>query len=135
MSDEQSTPNAEGDAWQEVGQQFQKVGESLAKAFRTAWEDPKTQEHVHEMKTGVEAMLQEVSQAMRDAERAATPEAQQARAEAERVFRRARAAGEQTFAEARPHLLTALRELDAALQKWLSHLESEERAGDDARPG
>jgi hypothetical protein len=147
MNDEHSNPNAEdsgaaspgtgeGDAWKEVGEQFQKVGESLAAAFRAAWDDPQTQQHFSEMKTGVEAMLHEVGQAMRDT--AATPEAQQARAEAKKAFQRARAAGEHTVAEARPHLLTALRELDTALQKWLAHLEQAEpagEAGEQAGPG
>ena len=48
MTDEQTT----GEAWREVGRQFQALGESLATAFRTAWESEENREHVQDMKTG-----------------------------------------------------------------------------------
>lgn len=132
MNDETSNPNAEqtqnpasgqseSEAWKEVGKQFQILGESLAEAMRVAWENPTTKQHVQEVKTGVEAMVNDVSKVMN--ETTSSPKFQKARTEAEKAFDNAVAAGEQTVQETRPHLLNALRQLNEELKKWIEHLE------------
>ncbi|MGE5221457.1 MAG: hypothetical protein ACM3PY_03410 [Omnitrophica WOR_2 bacterium] len=127
MNDETSNPKAEQtqdperEAWEEVGQQFKILGESLAEALRVAWDNPTTQQHVEDVKTGVEAMVNDVSKVMN--ETTASPKFQKARTEAEKAFDRAVAAGEQTVQETRPHLLNALRQLNEELRKWIEHLE------------
>ena len=47
MTEEQTT----NEAWSEVGKQFQSLGESLAKAFRTAWEDEENRQHQRTQQT------------------------------------------------------------------------------------
>jgi hypothetical protein len=125
MTDEQTT----GEAWREVGRQFQALGESLATAFRTAWESEENREHVQDMKTGLEAMVSEIGRAVQEA--SASPEAQRAREEVGRAAESARAAGAQALQEARPHLLSALRKVNAELQKMVHRLEQEEPAAED----
>jgi hypothetical protein len=111
------------DAWREVGKQFEALGNSLASAFRTAWEDENTRRHVHEMQTGLETMVNEVSRAIK--ETAESPEGQKARIEAERAAQSLRAAGEKTWQESKPQLVSALRQLSAELQKTITRLEEE----------
>ena len=43
-------PHTSSEAWQEVGKQFQTMGESLATAFRTAWNDEQNRKKVQEMR-------------------------------------------------------------------------------------
>jgi hypothetical protein len=129
MSEEQTTKPAEeaqpasSEVWQEVGQQFQALGESLAAALRTAWHKEENRQRVQEMRSGVEAMVNEVGKAIKES--AASPQVQQARTEAEKAAESLRTAGEQTVQEVRPHLLSALRQVNAELQKMISHMEQE----------
>jgi vacuolar-type H+-ATPase subunit I/STV1 len=112
------------EAWREVGRQFQALGESLAEAFRTAWESEENRQHVQNMRDGLEAMIDQVGQAIKEA--SASSEAQKMRGEAEKAAESLRGAGEQTWQEARPHLLSALNQINAELQKMIGRLEQEE---------
>jgi hypothetical protein len=124
MTDEQTTE----EAWREVGGQFQALGESLAKAFRTAWESEENRQHLQNMCAGLEAMVDEIGQAIKDA--SASPEGQKVRQEAQGAATSARAAGERAFQEARPHLLSALRQINAELQKMIGRMEEKRPAPD-----
>ena len=119
MTAEQTTQ----EPWREVGRQFQALGESLAQAFRTAWEDEDNREHLRDMQAGLEAMVGEIGQAIQEA--GESPEGQKVRQEVERAAQSAQAAGEQAWQDIRPHLLSALRQVNAALQKMVGRLEEE----------
>jgi uncharacterized protein YukE len=112
-----------GEAWQEVGRQFQALGESLAEAFRTAWESEETRRHVQNMQGGLEAMVDKVDQALKEA--VASPTGEKLRMEAERTAEALQGAGEQTWQEAQPHLLSALNQINAELQKMIDRLKGE----------
>jgi hypothetical protein len=119
----QSAP--QGDAgWQEVGQQFQALGASIAQAVRTAWEDEQTQRQLKEMRTGLEAMVKDVSKAIEDS--ANTPKGKQIREEAGRTVEAVQHAGKQTVQEVRPHLVQALQQLNEELQKLINRMEKKE---------
>ncbi len=66
-------------------------------------------------------MVNEIGQAIREANE--SPEGQRVRQEAEKAAQSARAAGEKALQDARPHLLSALRQVNAELQKMVSRLE------------
>jgi hypothetical protein len=123
-TDEQTTE----EAWREVGGQFQALGESLARAFRTAWESEENRRHLQNMRAGLEAMVDEVGQAIKDA--SASPEGQKVRQEAQKAAASARLAGERAFQEARPHLLSALRQINAELQKMIGCMEENQPPSD-----
>jgi hypothetical protein len=132
MTDEQTTQPSEqpqptpSDAWHDVGKQFKALGESLATAFRTAWEDEENRRRAQSMKSGLEAMVNELGQAIK--ETSASPEAHKVRTEAEKAAQTIRVAGQQGWQEARPHLVSALRQLNTELQKAIGQLEQEESA-------
>jgi hypothetical protein len=136
MADEPSTqqteqtPPAPGDAWRDVGKQFEALGQSLAAAFRAAWESEETRKHTQAMQSGLETMVKEVSRAIQ--ETAASPEGQKARAAARKAAESLRSAGAHTWQEARPHLASTLRQLSADLQKMIVQLEQEESARAEA---
>jgi hypothetical protein len=120
MSEEKTTE----ETWREVGEQFKALGESLATAFRTAWEKEETREHVRGMKEGLEAMVDQVGRAIEEA--SASVEGQKMREELERAAESARAAGEKTLQDARPHLVSALDTVNAELQKLIRRMEGGE---------
>ncbi|HEY3341171.1 MAG TPA: hypothetical protein VGK81_04095 [Anaerolineae bacterium] len=125
---EQNTPRPEGtqsstsEAWQEVGKQFQTLGESLATAFRTAWADEQNRKRMLDMRQGVEQMLHEVGKALD--ETAKSPNVQQAKVEAKRAAESMRVAGEQTYKEVRPQLESALRQLNDEVQKLIGRMDA-----------
>jgi hypothetical protein len=125
---EQNTPRPEGastptsEAWQEVGKQFQALGESLATAFRAAWTDEQNRKRVQDMRQGVEQMLNEVGKALD--ETAKSPQVQQARTEAKKAAESMRVAGGQTYQDLRPQIVSALRQLNSELQKFIVRMES-----------
>lgn len=129
MSDNQNTSQqgdtSGGDAWEDVGKQFQTLGESLAKAFRTAWENEQNQQRLHEMRTGLESIVHNVDQAIQ--ETAASPEGQQIRSEAGRAAESLRSATEKTAQDVRPHLVSALRQVNEELQKFINRMEENEK--------
>ncbi len=124
-----ATPSS-SEAWQEVGKQFQALGDSLATAFRAAWTDEQNRKRVQDMRQGVEQMLSEVGKALDDT--AKSPQMQQAKTEAKKAAESMRTAGEQTYQEIRPQIESALRQLNDELQKFIGRMES--RSAGTAKP-
>lgn len=118
-SDQQTTE----EAWRQVGQQFQVLGGSLAEAFRTAWKSLGNRREVEDMQAGLKAMVDQVDEALKEA--SASPEAEKLRQEAEKAAESIRVAGEQTWQEARPQVLSALSYLNTELGKMIDHLRQE----------
>jgi hypothetical protein len=112
----QPTPSME-DSWREVGKQFETLGQGIAQAFRSAG----STEQAKEMKTGLEAMVQDIGRAIRDA--AESPEGQKVRAETNRTVESLRTAGEQTVREVRPQVISALKQLNDELMKLVNRIE------------
>lgn len=126
MSDQWNIPPkedrpSEENGWQEVGRQFQTLGESLAQAVRTGWENEETQRRVQEMRTGLESMVRDVSKAFEES--ANSPEGQRIRADASRAAESLRSATEETVQEARPQIINALQQLNNELQKLVGRME------------
>jgi hypothetical protein len=125
VSDEQPTQ----ESWREVGDQFKALGESLSRAFRTAWESEENRQHLESMKSGLKAMADQVGQALEDA--SVSVEGQKVRREAEKAAESARAAGEKALEEARPHVLSAVRQINAELEKWIRRMEGRGQEADE----
>ncbi|MGD8245042.1 MAG: hypothetical protein PVG25_02130 [Anaerolineae bacterium] len=122
------------EAWSEVGRQFEALGESLATAFRAAWQSEDTRQHVQSVQNGLEIMVNRVGQAIQDASQ--SPEGERVRTEAAKTAESLRSAGEEAWEEAQPHLLSALTRINAELNKLLDRMEGQgtpeqEQAADD----
>ncbi len=116
-----STGTVHENNWQEVGRQFQALGQSLADAVRAAWENEETQRRVQETRTGLESMAHDIGKAVEDT--ANSPQGQRIRQNAEHTAESLRSATEQTVQEVRPQLITALQQLNEELQKLINRLE------------
>ncbi len=125
MAEEEHKSNeqAEGqtqEPWAEVGQQFARLGESIAAAFTTAWKDEATQGFMHQMREGLEKMAGAVAGAVDNA--AHSPEGQKFRQEAEKAVASAATTGRQTVETVRPQLLSALEQLNLKVRELLDRL-------------
>ena len=109
-------------AWEEVGQQFQELGVSLAAAFNALWASEETQQHLDSLKVGLKSLADEVSVAVNKA--AASPEASKAKVEAKKAAESAKFATSKAFEDARPQITSALKQVNAELQKLIEQLES-----------
>jgi hypothetical protein len=118
------------DTWREVGRQFEALGESLSKAFRAAWENEQTQQHVRSMRDGLEKMVDKVDRAVKEA--GESEQGKRLRAEAEKTAESLREAGEQTWQETRPELVSALTTVNAELQRLIDSLEK--KPSSDSQP-
>ena len=130
MTDEKTVPDQEKPqaeqegSWQEVGRQFQTLGESLAAAMRSAWEREENRKRLEEMQNGLESMVDEVGKAIKDTTN--SPQAQQVKEEAQKAAGSFSNAFEQSAQEVRPQLLSALRQVNVELQKLIDRLKVDE---------
>lgn len=131
MSDESvhnETPNPEqpktgtDESWQEVGKQFENLGATLAQALRTTWNRVESNSDAQQVKAGLEALLRDVGKAVDDA--AASPDGQKLKEEVNRTAQSLRTAGEQTIEEARPQIISALKQVNDELQKLIQKVEN-----------
>lgn len=114
-----------GDAsWQDVGKQFETLGQSIAQAMRAAWENESTQRQLHELRNGLESMVRDVEKAIQDS--ANTPKGQQIRQEAGRAAESLKTASQQTVQEVRPHLVNALKQVNNELQRLIDRMQNKE---------
>ena len=127
----QTRPPVE-ESWREVGERFKVLGESLAQALRSSWENEETQRVVKEMKTGLESMAKEVGKAVD--EFSSSPQGQRFRQEAEQAGESFRYAADQTVQEVRPHLIRALTEVNNEQQKLIQRMEEKRPGGPEQTP-
>ena len=123
-------PQSPGDAWKEVGSQFQALGAGLASAFRTAWTNEENKRHAKEMQADLEAMVNELGAAIKAG--ATSPEVKQVKTEAGKTLETFRTAGEKTVQEVRPTLLAALHQANEQLQKLVGRMKQNEPAATEA---
>jgi hypothetical protein len=130
MADEQKKGDqtSSGEAWREVGRQFEALSESLTAAFKTAWQSEENRQQLQEVRTSLEAMAERVGQTVKEV--ATSPDAQKAREEVKKVAQSAQTAGEQTLHEVQPHLLAALRQVKTEIDKMIDHLEQKSPAAE-----
>ena len=130
MTKEKQTQPFASEAWQEVGQKFRALGESLAAAFKATWESEETRQHLEKMQAGLEEMVDEISRATKKV--ATSEEGQKVKAEVEKAAQSAQAAGQEAMEEVRPHLLAAFQKIRTELDQIIARMEQEEPASETA---
>ncbi len=120
----EQTPHGENepkDAWQEVGRQFQQLGESLAAAFQTTLNDETTRQNLRDLQDGLENAVQGIRSTVQKGVGELKDQniGEQARQAAETL----KTAGEQTVDEVRPHLLSALQQLNRELDQFIATIQ------------
>jgi ElaB/YqjD/DUF883 family membrane-anchored ribosome-binding protein len=122
--------DASNDAWKQVGEQFATLGESIAGAFKGAWNSESNQQVAGSVRDGLKSLAHSVAQAIDDA--AASPEGQKFREDAEQFVSSAHDAGKQAVQDARPHILSALEQVNQSLKDLISQLGGTSDTEEDA---
>jgi uncharacterized membrane protein YccC len=130
MTKEKQAQPSTSEVWQEVGQQFRVLGESLAAAFKASWESKETRQHLEKMQAGLEEMVDEISQATKKV--ADSEEGQKVKAEFEKAAQSAQVAGQEAIEEVRPHLLTAFQKIRTELDQIIARMEQEDVGAETA---
>jgi hypothetical protein len=132
MSDQDTRKaSGAGDAWQEVGKQFQRLGESLATAFQTTANDETTRQNMRDLQDGLENAVQGIRGAVQKGIGALEEQGfnEKARQTADSLIE----AGEQTVEEVRPHLLSALQQLNHELESLIHNMQSKPSGEDNPK--
>lgn len=135
MSDPNSRKDNEFDAsWEEVGRQFQKLGESLAAAFQTTVNDETTRASMKHLQDGLESAVQGIRSTVQKG--VTELEARDFGAQARQAADSLKNAGEQTAEEVRPHLLSALEQLNRELDRLIQGMQGKpsEPPGEGGKP-
>jgi hypothetical protein len=131
MSEENFNQNDEGQtppgsqSWEDVGRQFQTLGESIAAAFRSAWGKEETRQSFQKMQTGLEGMVTEIHQAIQETFDA--DDVGQLKTDVRKTVDDIAGQGKQTFQEVRPHLVGALQQVNQELQKLIDRMEDQDK--------
>lgn len=118
------------DAWQEVGMQFQELGESLSSAFRTAWENEDNRHTLRNLSDGLGSLASDVGKAIDEV--AASDEGQWVRQEAGKAAESAREIGADVCQDVRPHVVSALNQVSTELQRLIGKLAAETGSDDSS---
>lgn len=130
MSDDfmENNPNPDpsaqdvGDTWKDVGKQFEALGQGISEAFRAVMNSSQARD----AQADLEKMVLDINMAVKRA--ADSPEGQKIRSETARTVDTIKAATRQTGEEMRPQVISALKKLNAELQKLIERIEK----GDEA---
>ena len=114
------------DAWTNVGEQFKRLGESLAAAVSTTWESEETQRHFEQVKHELSAATQQISTAIKQA--ADSEEGQRVQTEVGKAADSVRSKGTEIYEEIRPELVAAFRNIRAEVDKIIHQMEQKESA-------
>lgn len=113
-----------GDAWREVGEQFQQLGGKLADALKRSWYasrgDQESREKMHRLRDDLRAAADRVDQVIHQV-------GAETRDERQSTLHATRRASEQSLEEARVLTAATLRKLNKQLDHLVNRLEDDER--------
>lgn len=111
-------------SWEEVGTKFTAFGESLGEALSSTWNDPKTQEVLEQIKTGLQQAADEIEDAIQTAKE--DPGVKQFSEDATQAFNDLGEKGEEVVQNVRPHVMKALKSFSEALNQLIGDMEKDE---------
>lgn len=110
-------------SWEEVGAKFTALGETLTEAVEDAWNDPRTQDVLEQIKNGLHQAADEIEGAIDAAKE--DPGVQQFTEDANQAFHDLGEKGEEVVQNVRPHVVKALKSFTDALNNLISDIEKE----------
>jgi hypothetical protein len=120
--DNQEKGQTNSEPWNEVGRQFQTLGESIAQAFRSAWQDEGNRAKAEEMKIGLVSLVSEIGKAIEES--ASSEKGKKVIHEAEKAAQELHQAGAAAVQDMQPHLLSALRRVNQDLQAMIDRMDN-----------
>jgi hypothetical protein len=122
-------PEQKSESWQEIGQNFKDLGENLAAAFKAAYQNEETRQHLAEVQVLLTKVVDEVKRAGQNI--AAAPEVQQVKEEVKKAAQTAKTTGQEAAVDWQPHLTAALQAVKVELDQLIQRLEQSKPAADE----
>lgn len=120
-TEEQQTRSNPGDAWADLGRQFSKLGESMAAAFTSSWQNEETQQHAQNIQTGLEGLARQFGESAEAFVQSV--DAEKVQAEMEQAARAAQQTGQEAVNQTRPQVVAAFRSLREELDRIIHQME------------
>ncbi len=111
-----------GNQWDAVAKDFQRLGESIAEALKSAWQNEATQRQMRDLKEGLHAMAEQVGETVTEAKETLTGD--EVKSEVKKAAEDVKGLGSKVYDEAKPVLLDVLKTLDEGIQKMIDRLET-----------
>jgi len=121
-SDETTTEETRQNQWETILKDFQVLGENIAENIKNAWQDENTQKQFSDLRTGLQTVVDQVSDAIDEARQAATSE--EVKTEVKKAAGEVKELGAKVYTDTKPHLVNTLKTLSDGLQGIISRLES-----------
>ncbi len=118
--------------WDAVAKDFQRLGESIAEALKSAWQNETTQRQVHDLKEGLHSMAEQVGQTVAEAKETLTGD--EVKSEVKKAAEDVKGLGSKVYSEAKPVLLDVLKTLDEGIKKMIDRLETPHPTETEAPP-
>ncbi|MCG3209060.1 MAG: hypothetical protein FOGNACKC_02679 [Anaerolineae bacterium] len=133
MTDESKPQDSQqsgpADPWAEVGQQFRKLGDSLAAAFGATWQSDEARQYMHKMQSSLNDVASQLNEAVKSA--TDSEQGKKMQAEFEKAAKTAQSQGEEMVQQVRPHLLEAFRSIRQEIDRAISQIEKTPPAASD----
>ena len=110
--------------WEEIGAKFTALGESLTEAVEDAWNDPKVQDVLENIRSGLQQAADEIEVAIENAKE--DPGVKKFSEDATQAFNDLGEKGEEVVQNVRPHVVSALKSFTDALNSLISDIEKED---------
>jgi hypothetical protein len=120
---EQDQPTAT-DAWNEVGQQIQMLGASLASAFNASVQDEEVQQQLKTLQSELDTAAAQINQKAKEVSESV--KSVNVEEETKKLDDETQAAGQDLVKEVQPHLLNALKKMQTGLDQIVNNLEKED---------
>lgn len=108
--------------WDAVAKDFQRLGESIAEAVKSAWQNETTQRQVHDMQEGLHSLTEQVGEAVEEAKQTITSE--EVKTEVKKTAEEVKGLGSKVYSETKPVLLDVLKTLDEGIRKMIERMEA-----------
>ena len=122
MTENQIDQQDQSNPWDDVSNQFKAFGESLTNAVNNSWNDPKTQEIIQQIKTGLNEAADEIDEAYVTIKQ--DPKVQNFVEDAKETFDQLEETGKDAVEQARPHILKAMESLSEALNTAIDNFKN-----------
>lgn len=114
--------NATQSQWDGVANDFKRLGDSIAEAFQSAWNNQSTQKQMTDLKEGLQSMSEQVGQVVEEARQNITSD--ELKTEVRRAADDVKDFGTKVVSESKPLLLDVLKTLDDGIQSLISRMEA-----------
>ena len=118
--------------WEAIAADFQTLGQNIAGAIKKTWNEDDAKRDMRNLRSSLQNAANQVANAVEEAMQ--SPTAANAKEEVKKAAGDVKDFGEKAYTDSKPHLLNALKSLEAGLQSLISNIEERQKTGSTPPP-